>query len=251
LVLSGATLLLVGCGSPERYDAVDSDSAPTLPHLSPARTDLDAQPPSSAARDEGTLSVSARSALRRKLGAVHFVVHDAAGEVVAGGDQEGDGGNVEAFELSLALPAGEGLRLELTATTAEAEASTCTASVGPFRIEAGSEASFEVFVWRCDGAPGAEAPEPECYWLADWIGVTRTSATIGELIGVSAGAHDAAGDPARFDWSTSASEQGRFLDKSASDTWFRCAAPNVALPLSVALSDGQCQSQLTKLVSCR
>jgi hypothetical protein len=243
--------LLIGCGSSERYDAIDDASAHALPRLSPSRSDLDAEPPSFAARDEGALSVNARSALRRQLGAVHFVVYDAAGEVVAGGDQEADGGDVEALELSMPLPAGDGLRLELTATTTDAEASTCTASVGPFRIEAGSEASFEVFVWRCAGAPGAEGPEPECYWLADWIGVTRTSAAIGELIGVSAGGHAAAGEPARFSWSTSASEQGHFIDESANNTSFRCAAPNVAVPLSVALSDGQCQSQLTKLVACR
>jgi hypothetical protein len=132
---------------------------------------------------------------------------------------------LEALELSMALPAGEGLRLQLTATTTGVETSTCTASVGPFRIEAGSEASFDVFVWRCDGAPGADAPEPECYWLADWVGVTSTSAAIGE--------------------------QGRFIDATAGETAFRCAAPNAAVALSVALSDGSCQSQLTKLVACR
>ena len=248
-LLFGATLL-VGCGSPERYDAVDDAAGRTLPSLA-SGVDSDAESPRAVASDEGTLSVSARSALQRRLGAVHFVVRDAAGEVAAGGDQEADGGNVEALELSLALPAGEGFRLELTATTTDAEASTCTASVGPFRIEAGSQASFEVFVWRCDGAPGATAPEPECYWLADWIGVTRTSAAIGELIGVSAAGHDASGEPARFNWSTSAPEQGRFVDASAGETAFRCAAPNVAVPLSVSMSDGQCESRFSRLVTCR
>jgi hypothetical protein len=249
-VLVGVALL-VGCGSAERYPAVDDAAAEALPSRSSSRSDSDAEPPSATARDEGVLRVSARSALQRRLGAVHFVVRDSAGEVIAGGDQEARDGHVEALELSMALPAAEGLRLELTATTTDAETSTCTAFVGPFRIEAGSEASFEVFVWRCDGAPGAAAPEPECYWLADWVGVTRTSAASGELIGVSAAGHDAAGEPARIAWSTSAPEQGRFIDATAGDTSFRCAAPNVAVPLSVALSDDQCQSQFTKLVSCR
>jgi hypothetical protein len=248
-VLTGATLLL-GCGSSQRYDAVDDAAADTLPTPSLSRLDSVAEAPSAAAA-EGSLRVSARSALQRRLGAVHFVVRDAAGEVLAGGDQEADGGNVDALELSLALPAGEGFRLELTATTTDVEASTCTASVGPFRIETASEASFEVFVWRCDGAPGAAAPEPECYWLADWVGVTRTSAAIGELIGVSAAGHDAAGEPARITWSTTTPEQGRFVDANAAETTFRCAAPNAALPVSVSMSDGQCEGRFSQVVSCR
>jgi hypothetical protein len=249
LTLLIGAMLLVGCGSSDHYDAVDGAAADRLPSPSPRISDVEAT--SAAAPNEGTLNVRARSALQRRLGAVHFVVRDAAGDVIAGGDQEADGGHLEALELSMALPAGEGLRLQLTATTTGVETSTCTASVGPFRIEAGSEASFDVFVWRCDGAPGADAPEPECYWLADWVGVTSTSAAIGELIGVSAAGHDAAGDPARIVWSARAPEQGRFIDATAGETAFRCAAPNAAVALSVALSDGSCQSQLTKLVACR
>ncbi len=250
-VLLGA-LLMVGCGS-EQYDPAD-DAAPTrLPE--PNAGDAASKPARprdrTLARGEATLSVSARSALQRRLGAVHYVVRDAADRVVAGGEQEAESGNVDELALELPLTAGNDLRLELTATTLGVEASTCSASVGPFSIEEGSRASFEVFVWRCDGSSGAAAPEPECYWLADWIGVTRTSAAIGELIGVSAAGHDAAGEPARFSWSTTAPESGRFADDRAADTSFRCAAPHVAVPLSVAMSDGQCQSRFTQLVSCR
>jgi hypothetical protein len=250
LVLFGATWL-VGCGPSEHHDAVKDAAASALPSPTSSGVVPEAEPPSTVTRGEGMLSVSARSALQRRLSVVTFVVRDAAGEVVAGGEQEANGGNTEALGLSLALPAGVGFRLELTATATHAEASICTASVGPFRIEAGSEASFEVFVWRCDGAPGAAAPEPECYWLADWIGVTRTSAALGELIGVSAAGHDAAGGPARFNWSTSAPEQGRFIDAHAAETTFSCAAPNAALPVSVSMSDGQCEGRFSRLVSCR
>lgn len=246
-------ILLVGCGGTEHYDAAE-DASPNRPP-EPRASDSASEPTSprdrTLARGEAKLSVSARSALQRRLGAVHYVVRDAADEVVAGGDQEAAGGNVDELALDLALPAGNDLRLELTATTLGAEASSCRASVGPFSIEEGSQASFEVFVWRCDGAPGAATPEPECYWLADWIGVTRTSAAIGELIGVSAAGHGAAGEPARFSWSTTAPEPGRFKDPHAGETSFRCAAPTEALPLSVAISDGQCQSHFTQLVSCR
>lgn len=253
LALLLGTTLLVGCAGPEPYDMVDDAAPKPLP--SPGESDAVSEPTSpddrTLARGEARLSVSARSALQRRLGTVHYVVRDAADEVVAGGDQEAASGNVDQLALELALPAGNDLRLELTATTLGAEASTCSASVGPFSLEEASEASFEVFVWRCDGASGAAAPEPECYWLADWIGVTRTSAAIGELIGVSAAGHDAAGDPAQFSWSTTAPETGRFTDARAANTSFRCAAPHVAVPLSVAMSDGQCQSRFTKLVSCR
>ena len=253
LSLLFGTTLLIGCAGPEPYDSVDDAGPSRLP--SPSASDAVAAPTSPAertlARGEAMLSVSARSALQRRLGTVHYVVHDAANEVVAGGDQEATSGSVEELALDLALPAGDDLRLELTATTWGVEASTCSASVGPFSVEEGSQASFEVFVWRCDGASGAAAPEPECYWLADWIGVTRTSAAIGELIGVSAAGHDAAGEPAQFSWSTTAPETGHFTDAHAANTSFRCAAPHVAVPLSVAMSDGQCQSRFTTLVSCR
>lgn len=251
-LLFGVTLL-TGCGAePERHEPA-GDARRSLPELSATDADCTQPRPRSAAleRNEGVLALTARSALQRQLDLIHYVVKNAAGEVVTGGADEAARGGAQDRELSLVLPAGEGMKLELSATTADAEASLCTASVGPFRIEAGSKASFQVFVWRCDGAPGAAAPEPECYWLADWIGVTRTRAAVGDLIGLSAAGHDARGEPARFRWSTPSPEQGRFDDADAAETSFRCAASAVALPLGLAMSDGQCHKAFSALVACQ
>lgn len=248
--LFGAALQL-GCGvAPERADTAGGASR-SLPELS--RSDAGSVRPhgDDAVRHEGVLTVTARSALQRQLDVIDYVVKNAAGEVLAGGVDEAASGGSAARELSLALPAGEGMQLELSATTAQADGSLCRASVGPFRIDAGAVASFQVFMWRCDGAPGAAAPEPECYWLADWIGVTRTNAAVGEVIGLSAAGHDARGELARFKWSTSSPAQGRFDDDEAAETTFRCAAASVAVPLGLTMSDGRCHKIFSELVACR
>ena len=250
LTLLFGAAMLVGCGAePDRY-APATDGAGSLPRSSTVTGTgrvLNGEP----RRGDGSLVITARSSLQRQLGAIHYVVSNAAGDVVAGGDDEATSETAADHELELALPAGEGFRLELSATTTDAESSSCTASVGPFRIEKGTEASFQVFVWRCDGAPGAARPERECYWLADWVGVSRTRAAVGEVIGVSAAGHDASGEPARLTWSTPSPEQGRFEDAHAGETSFRCASPSVALPLAVAMNDGRCDKQFSALVSCQ
>lgn len=249
-LLFGVTLLTACGAEPERHGPA-GDAQRSLPELSVTDADPTQPGPRSAEleRNEGVLELTARSALQRQLDSIRYVVKNAAGEVVAGGADEAASGGAQDRELSLVLVAGEGMKLELSATTADA--SLCTASVGPFRIEAGSKASFQVFVWRCDGAPGAAAPEPECYWLADWIGVTRTRAAVGDWIGLSAAGHDARGEPARFKWSTPSPEQGRFDDADAAETSFRCAASAVALPLGLAMSDGQCHKAFSALVACQ
>jgi hypothetical protein len=253
-LLLGATLL-VACGSePDLHAPAADDGAPRAPELSRSRPSGTDEAPSSLAPlapDEARLSITARSALRRQLDVIHYVVRSADGDVIAGGEDEAAEGGAQDRSLSLVLPAGEGLELELTTTTRGAEDSTCSAAVGPIDITAGSNASYQVFVWRCDGAPGAEAPEPECYWLADWFGVTRTRAAVGERIGLSAAGHDAYGAPAEFAWSTPSPATGRFDDEHAAETSFRCAAESVALPLGLALSDGRCKKELSALVACQ
>jgi hypothetical protein len=243
--------LLAGCGADAQRPDAAGDAIQSRPELADDTADYVRPETDSIARDEGVLAITARSALQRRLDTVHYVVKNAAGDVVAGGDDEAANGGAQDRELSLVLPAAEGMQLELSATTADGDASQCTASVGPFSIEAGSRASFQVFVWRCDGAPGAAGPEPECYWLADWIGVTRTRAAVGDRIGLTAAGHDARGEPARFKWSTPSPELGRFDDEDAAETSFRCATASAALPLGLAMSDGQCHKAFSELVACQ
>jgi hypothetical protein len=249
-LLFGVTLL-TACGAEAQRPGAAGDAARGLPALSGNDADGVRPRAAEAASNQGVLALTARSALQRRLDAIHYVVKNAAGDVVAGGDDEAPNGGAQDRELSLLLPAGEGMQLELTATTADADVSQCSASVGPFSIEVGSKASFQVFVWRCDGAPGAAAPEPECYWLADWVGVTRTQAAVGELIGLSAAGHDAQGAPAKFKWSAPSPGQGRFDDEEAAETTFRCTSAAAVLPLGLAMSDGQCHKAFNELVACQ
>jgi hypothetical protein len=244
-------MLLAACGADPEHSALAGDAtAPMaeLPTAEQGRSDDEA--PLALASDEGLLSITARSALRRQLDVIHYVVRDAYGDVIAGGNDEAAEGGAQDRALSLVLPAGKGLELELTTTTRGAQDSTCRAAVGPIDIAAGSRASYQVFVWRCDGSPGAEGPEPECYWLADWLGVTRTRAAIGERIGLHAAGHDSNGAPAAVEWSTPSPATGRFDDVHAAETSFRCAAESVALPLGLSLSDGRCKKELSELVAC-
>lgn len=241
----------MGCGVEPGRAATAGDASRSWPELSDSDAGGARLPFHAAARHEGVLTVKARSALQRQLDVIDYVVKNAAGEVLAGGIDEAASGGSRTRELSLVLPAGEGMQLELSATTVDADGSLCRAAVGPFRIDAGAAATFQVFVWRCEGAPGAAAPEPECYWLADWIGVTRTNAVVGGVIALSAAGHDARGELARFKWSTSSPEQGRFEDDEAAETTFRCAAASVAVPLALEMSDGQCHKVFSELVACR
>ena len=93
------------------------------------------------------------------------------------------------------------------------------------------------------------AIENDCDWLADWAFVSRTSAAVGDAIEVSVAGHDTAGNPAQINWSASRAH-GVFDDPRAPQTAFRCQALDRALPLTVALSDGQCQQQVTQTVAC-
>jgi hypothetical protein len=244
-----AAALLIACSAEQAHHGPAGDEGPRLPALS--KSEVNDRAPVVLDPHEGVLLVTARSALRRQLEVITYRVRDAYGDVIAGGAAEAAQGGALEHELALALPAGKSLSLELSSTTRGAEPSTCTAEVAPIDIEAGSQASYQVFLWRCQGAPGADGPEPECYWLADWFGVTRTRAAVGDRIGLRAAGHDESGAPARVQWSTPSSAVGRFDDEHAAATSFHCAAESVALPLGLSLSDGRCKKQLSELVACQ
>ncbi len=200
--------------------------------------------------EPGRLTVRASSGLRRRLSSITYVVENATGEVVAGGaDDAGEHGSRER-ELQLALPPGEGFHLKLTAAAVGADSSTCEAEAGPFAIEPGADASLQLFVWRCDGAPGAEGPEPECYWLADWIGVQRTRARADDLIAVTVAGRDSTGEPAAVSWSTGSPSLGSFTSDTGADTSFRCGAERGVVELTAALRAGACHKRLSARVTC-
>lgn len=246
-------LMLYGCGGHESHFAAN-DQAPerSLPVLASAPIDDSESLPATPAQvpSEGFVSVTARSSFAQGLGSLHYVVSDGAGDVVTTGYNEVSGVGDADRRLLVKLAPGAGYRLALTSTTAGKRPITCTASLGPFAVEPDAAASYQVFVWQCDDAPSTAVDE--CYWLVDWTGATRTSADVGELIGLSASAHDAQGNPARFTWSAPGGAGfGEFSDERARETTFRCLTPAAQVPLKVSMSDGVCSREITQIVACR
>jgi hypothetical protein len=251
LVLTSAAFLL--CCSGEPLAPAPTGSAPGGAQ-SPAKSTTVAAPSEPTSRGEGRLEVSSGQTATSFLGSLHAVVTDAAGEVLGGADEDIAFGTSDGdHSLSLVLPAGEGYTVSLTASTSDVHPTTCKASLAALRIDAGSTARAQVFSWDCGGVSGyvPQALQTDCYWLADWSFVTRTSAAIGQLINVSAAGHDLDGNLPKFSWSTSSPELGSFDDPAAARTAFRCAAAGENLPLTVLLDDGNCAQQITQTVACR
>jgi len=187
------------------------------------------------------------------LSAVHALVRDSQGQVVGGADGDAAGApGATGPQLSLVLPAGKSYTLNLAASTDDAVPTTCTASIGPLSIEAGATASVQVFAWQCGDVTGyvPSSVDDEYPWLLDFIYVARTSAAVGEIIGLSAAGHDAAGEPAQFAWSDGAPTRGAFAEPDAASTSFHCLAAAEQIPLTVTINDGQHTKQVTQMVDC-
>ena len=243
---------LWGCaGRAEHEPAADGSSAGLTPSGNHAPS---AMTPSAAPGGEtdGLLEVTTAAGVASFFGSMRGVVTDARGNVVAGAEEDVERPELEhERKLSFVLPAAGDYRVSLSATSTGAAPSECHASAFPLGVEAGAIASAQIFAWECGDVTGyvPRAVQADCYWLADWSFVSRTSASVGETISVAASAHDLQA-ATQFSWSSSAA-QGSFADPRSAQTSFRCQAAGENLALSVAISDGNCQQQLTQLVSCR
>ena len=246
---------LIGCGGgmePYAPAGSEREPAPLEGGKSPSRA-LGQATAAASAPAAGLLDVSTAAGVMSYLSAVHAVVRDAQNQVVGGADSEASGAPDDtARQLSLVLPAGSDYTLSLAATNDATAPAGCTASIGPLSIEGAATASVQVFAWHCGDVTGyVPSDASDAYpWLADWMFVTRTSAAIGELIGVSAAGHDATGKPAQFTWSAAASAPGAFVEPTAATTSFRCQAAAEQIPLTVTLSDGVHTQQVTQTVAC-
>jgi hypothetical protein len=198
---------------------------------------------------QAVLLVSARTSVKSFLGALHAVVEDAEGRVVAGADEEtSDPEGSQQTELPLEVPAGSGYTLRLNATTADSQRATCRTSVGPLSLVDGATARVQILAWDCGDRTGyvPQTAQNDCYRLADWAFVGRTVAAVGEQVegGVAASA------AATFRWSSAGPELGSFSAPEAAKTAFRCEAPGDELELEVLLSDATCRQRVTQTVSC-
>ncbi len=249
-----STAFLLCCSGGVELPAPASTGSAAPGGRSPGKSTAVAPNDAATSRGEGRLEIRSGMRATSFLGSLHAVVTDAAGAVLGGADEDvaspaSDGD----ISLSLLLPAGETYTVRLTASTSDTHPTTCTASLASLRIDAGSTARAQIFSWDCGGVSGYVPPtlQTDCYWLADWSFVTRTSAAVGELIDVSAAGHDLDGNLPRFSWSTASPELGTFEDPASAQTGFRCSAAGENLPLTVALSDGNCAQEVTQTVSCR
>lgn len=240
---------LVGCGGVADPYAPAPNQAPPVAAGQAREAPSGSTTTSARGRAEGRLEISAGKSF---LGAIHAVVTDAAGQVIGGADEEQASPEL-AHDRSLAflLPAAEGLRVSVSATTADSQPTTCRASIGALRVEAGATARVQVFSWDCGGVAGyvPALEQPDCYWLADWSFVTRTRAAVGALIGVSAAARDLQGNPTQLSWSTTRPDRGTFAEPESATTSFRCTAPG-ELDITALASDGDCAQAVTQTISC-
>jgi hypothetical protein len=237
-------------GGAEHEPAADGNATGQAPaaNRAPSPTAARAGP---SGETDGLLDVTTAAGVASFFGTMQGVVTDARGNVVAGAEEDVEHPELEHDRrLAFVLPAGSDYHLSLSATSTGAAPAQCHASAFPLRIEAGATASAQIFAWQCGDVTGyvPRSVPADCYWLADWAFVSRTRADVGETIAVSATAHDPQA-AAQFNWSSSAG-QGSFADPRAAQTSFRCQAAGENLALSVAISDGNCEQQLTQLVSC-
>ncbi|HEX2871876.1 MAG TPA: hypothetical protein VHP33_11480 [Polyangiaceae bacterium] len=242
--------------SPEASSPTSASGSPSLSGPPPAATRADPAP------TEGTLEIDAGGDVMSFLGAIHAVVTDASGDVRGGADEEAANPELaQERSLRVVLPAGEGLTVSLTATASALQPSTepsaalglCTARITALDVAAGATARAQVFSWDCGGVSGyvPSSAAADCYWLADWTLVTRTSAAVGERIAVKAAARGLNGNQPSFHWSAPNDDVGTFDSPSEPNAAFRCQAPSAAVPLSLSLSDGDCTQTVTQVVACR
>jgi hypothetical protein len=245
---------LFGCsGAVESYASPDG-SSPTSPSGSaplqesaPAAARADAEP------TEGTLEIDAGGEVRSFLGSIHAVVTDASGEVLGGADEEVANPELaQERSLRVVLPAGEGFTVNLTASATDAPPSRCTARITALDVAAGATARAQVFSWDCGGVSGyvPSSVAADCYWLADWTLVSRTSATVGERIAVKSAARGLRGNQPSFSWSAPNDDVGSFDSSTEPNAAFRCQAAAAAVPLTLSLSDGDCTQRVTQTVTC-
>lgn len=203
-----------------------------------------------ASSDErGLLDVLAIGALKQSLGSLEFTVRNRVGAVLSRGVNEVHGADMDR-RLLLDLPAGEDYQLSLDSTGSGKPSTACHAKVGPFSVELNETASYQAFLWQCDDAQATPAPADECYWLADWVGTTRTRAAVGETIELSVSGKDASGVAAHVTWVEMAPQFGSVSDKHTAKTTFTCEAASSSIPISVVITGDGCSRRLTTSVAC-
>lgn len=232
---------------PTAIAASASGGAADVPSQAPTQTTSITQTAGSA--EQGLLDLRAISSAEQSLGSLSFVVRNRAGAVLSSGFNEVQGPDVERH-LLLQLPAGVDYEISLDSKSLDQAAVSCHASVGPFSISTDATASYQAFLWRCDGAKAAPARADSCYWLADFVGVSRSRAPVGETIELGVSGFDTTGTPAQVTWTVQAPQYGSISEKHAAQTTFSCEAANDSIPLFVLVAGDGCSRRVQLNVAC-
>lgn len=224
---------------------VSSGSSPT-PGPGPTQTSITQ---TAGNPEQGLLDLHAIGSVEQSLGSLSFVVRDRGGAVLSHGFNEVQGPDAERH-LMLQLSAGVDYQLSLDSTSPDEPARKCHAAIGPLSILADATASYQAFIWQCDERPTTPAPADSCYWLTDFVGVSRLRAPVGETIELSVSGFDSTGAPAHVTWAGSATAYGSISEGHAPRTTFRCEAASDAIPLSAVVSGDGCSRRVQVTVGC-
>jgi hypothetical protein len=250
-------MTLSACGGTDHYAPAslgdnDPAAAAASPNMNasgggPAETVSITETASS--NERGLLDVLAIGALKQSLGLLEFNVKNRAGELLISGHSDVQGADMDR-RLLLDLPAGKDYELTLDASGSGESGATCHATVSPLSIAANETAAYQAFLWQCDQASKVPAPADECYWLADWVGATRTHAAVGESVELRVAGEDTSGVAAHVNWVVQAPQYGSISDRHAAKTTFTCEAANDSVPVAVVITGDGCSRRVTLNVSC-
>jgi hypothetical protein len=145
------------------------------------------------------------------------------------------------------IPAGDGYVVTLTAQSTDGQ-TTCAGS-GTVDVIANQLNAITV-VMQCrtvgtTGVIGVMGSFNSCPTVTSYSGAPATI-SIGGSVAIAVSASDADGNALTFSWTA---PSGTFADATAPSTLFTCAAPGVTT-LTVAVSDGMCESGAALVITC-
>lgn len=221
----------------------------TIPAPSPGHAQTTSITQTAGNPEQGLLDLHAIGSVEQSLGSLSFEVRDRGGAVLSHGFNEVQGPDAERH-LLLQLSAGADYQLSLDSTSPDAPALKCHAAIGPLSILADATASYQAFIWQCDDGPITPVAADGCYWLTDFVGVSRSRAAVGETIELSVSGFDSTGTPARVTWSEPGAAYGSISERHAAQTTFRCEAASDAIALSAVVSGDGCSRRVQVTVGC-
>jgi len=248
-VLALATL--VGCGGADGHAPAAADDGERAPaaKAGPVADDHGSTngvsiTETSSAGPRGLLDLTAVGALDQSLGTLEFQVRNRAGKLLSKGFNNVQGADTERH-LLLELPAGEDYDVSLDSVSEGGP--KCHAGIASLSIPEGGTASYQAFLWQCEEAPEAKH---ECYWLADWVGASRTRAAVGESIELGISASEETGAPAQVSWLEPRAKHGSFSHRHGAHTAFTCESAAADISLEVVIAGHDCSRRLSLTVSC-